>query len=104
MNNHYTKTIQLHDLLKRWNGKKLVIEELCFAGWLIPHHELGCGSACRFKSKRAFVFCKLPISENDIPTNAQQSWVFYSLPDDVFFYMTDINAFEDKHPELSVYE
>lgn len=102
--NHLGETIQLHDLLKRWNAKKFGIEELCFAGWLIPHHELGCGASYEIDGKRALVFCPLPSETIVVITDVDASNTFYSLPDDVFFYMTEIMAFEEKHPELAVYD
>jgi hypothetical protein len=93
--------IQLHDLIERWKANKQMIEELCFAKKIRPNNSMGEGVSNVIDGKEVFVFNRTPLMEGQIVIeDVNDSNTFDSLPNDTFFYLTNIRKFEDTHAEL----
>ena len=99
--NKVGETISLSELIQRWQNDKEFINKLCFAKKIRPYRDSREGVVSNLNGSEVYVFSKSssrnePCIIEDIPDCEK----FEALPDDVYFYLTDVLSFEEAKPDV----
>ncbi|MGZ4981817.1 MAG: hypothetical protein ACXWAB_10255 [Methylobacter sp.] len=96
----FGETLSLSTLMQRWNSNFNFVNELAFARKIRPNLNAREGFVEKqMDGDNVFVFRTIE-TENCIVEDDEDCPKYEMLPDDTYFYWTDILSFEDKHPEL----